>query len=127
MHFDAGDAKARHSRLPRAEHLTFAPQAQVFLGDTESILGFAHDLETRLSGFAKRCPVEEDTSRPLGATTDAAPQLVELREPKALRMLDHHHGRLRHVHAHLDDGGGNEEPRLAASETIHGAVFVRAT
>src|SRR5215218_9652413 len=101
MHFNAGDAKARHSRLPGAEHLTFAPQAQVFLGNAEAILGFAHDLETRLSGFAKRRLVEKDTSRPFGASTDAAAQLMELREPKALRMLDHHHGRLRHVHAHL--------------------------
>ena len=48
-----------------------------------------------------------------GAAADAAAQLVQLREPEALGVLDHHDGRLRHVDADFDHRGGDQQPRLA--------------
>ena len=60
------------------------------------------------------------------AAADAAAQLVQLREAEALGMLDHHHGRLRHVDADLDHRGGDQEPRLAGGEARHGAVLLGA-
>ena len=41
-------------------------------------------------------------------------------------MLDHHDGRLRHVDADLDHGGGDQELRLARGKARHGAVLVGA-
>ena len=49
-----------------------------------------------------------------------------LREPEALGVLDHHHGRLGHVDADLDHRGGDQEPGLAGGKARHGAVFVGA-
>ncbi len=51
---------------------------------------------------------------------------MKLREPEALGMLDHHHGRLRHVDADLDHRGGDQELRLAGGEARHGAILVGA-
>jgi hypothetical protein len=41
-------------------------------------------------------------------------------------VLDHHHARLRHVYADLDDGGGDQELRRARGKAFHGAVLVGA-
>jgi len=34
---------------------------------------------------------------------------MQLRQPEALRMLDHHHGRLRNIDTHLNHGGGHQD------------------
>ena len=126
MHLDARDAEARHAALPRAEHVAFAAQAQILLGDAEAVLGLAHDLEARLGGLAERRPVEQQAGRALAAAADAAAQLVQLRKAEALGMLDHHDGRLRHVDADLDHGGGDQELRFARRETRHRGVLLGA-
>ena len=33
------------------------------------------------------------------ATTDSSSQLMQLGQPESLGMLDHHDGRIRHIHA----------------------------
>ena len=99
---------------------------QIFLGDAEAVLGLAHDGEPRLGGRAERRLVEQETSRAAGAAADASAQLMQLRQPEALGVLDHHHGRLRHVDPDLDHRGGDEEPGLARREPLHGAVLVGA-
>ena len=45
------------------------------------------------------------------AAADAAAQLVQLRQAEPLRVLDHHHRRVRHVDADLDDGGRDQDVR----------------
>src|SRR5215813_9547191 len=84
---DAGDAEARHAALAGAEHVAFAAQAQVLLGDAEAVLGLAHDGEARFRGLAERRAVEQEAGRVLGAAADPAAQLVELRQAEALGML----------------------------------------
>ena len=46
---------------------------------------------------------DEQAVRLLGAPADAAAELVELREPEAVGLLDDHHRRVRHVHADFDE------------------------
>ena len=116
MGLDAGEAESRHAALAGSEHVAFAAQLQVFLGDAEPVLGFAHDGEAGFRGFAERRAVEQQAGRVLGAAADAAAQLMELREAEAFRMLDHHDGRFRHVDPDLDHRGGDEKPRLALGE-----------
>ena len=70
--------------------------------------------------------VEQQAGRVLGAAADAAAQLVQLREAEALGVLDHHHGRLRHVDADLDHRGGDQELGLAGGEALHRAILVGA-
>ena len=99
---------------------------QVFLGDAEAVLGVAQDREPRLGGFAERRLVEQQAGRVAGAAADAAAQLVQLREAEALGVLDHHDGRLRHVDADLDHGGGDQQLRFAGGEARHRRVLLGA-
>ena len=54
----------------------------------------------------------------------APAQLVELREAEAVRVLDDHQRRVRHVHADLDDRCGHQHVRLAAGEGAHYLVLL---
>ena len=125
MGLDAGDLEARRAGLARAQQLAFAAQLQVFLGDEEAVLGLAHDRQPALGGFAERVLVEQHAGRRLRAAPDAAAQLVQLGQAEALGMLDDHDGGVRHVDADLDDGGGDEDARLAVLEGAHGLVLLR--
>jgi hypothetical protein len=89
-------------------------------------LCLAHDRKARLGGFGERRLVDEETGGAFAAAADAPSQLMELGKAKALGMLDHHHGRFRDIDADLDHGRGDQEPRLAGSEALHGAVLVGA-
>ena len=50
---------------------------------------------------------------------------MQLREPEALGLLDQHHGRVRHVHAHFDNRGRNQNLHPTAFEFLHGRFFFR--
>ena len=120
------DLKAGQAALPRAEHVAFAAQAQIFFGNAEAIFGFAQNGKPRLGGFAKRRLVKQQTGRGAGAAADAAAQLMQLCEPEAFGVLDHHDGCFRHIDADLDHGRGDEELGLAGSKTSHGGIFIGA-
>ena len=111
-----GDAEAGHARLARAEDLAAAAQPQVLLGDAEAVLGLAHDAEAVAGDGAERRLVEEEADRRPVAPPDAAAELVELGEAEALGVLDDHDGRVGHVDADLDHGGGDEDADLAGEE-----------
>src|ERR1051325_3883796 len=89
---DARDAKARDPGLPGAEHVAFAAQAQILLGDAKTILRLPQDLDARRGGAAGRGAVEQGAVGARQPAPDAATQLVNLRKAEALGMLDHHHG-----------------------------------
>ena len=59
-------------------------------------------------------PRDEQAVRLLGAAADAAAQLVQLREPEAVGLLDDHHRRVRDVDADLDHRRRDEHVELAA-------------
>ena len=58
------------------------------------------------------------------AASDAAAQLVQLREAHALGVLDDHERRVRHVDADFDDGGRDQQPDLAVLERAHAALLL---
>ena len=102
-----GDPEARQAVLGRPEELPGAAQAQILLGHAGSR---RHGAPGRAAApcagpFAdamrKRC--DSPPPRPIRPA-----QLVELREPEAVGMLDDHDGGPRNVDAHLDHGGGDE-------------------
>src|SRR5213079_2625976 len=59
MRLDARDPKARHAGLAGAEHVAFAAQAQILLGDAEAVLGLAQNLDPCLGGFAEWRAIEQ--------------------------------------------------------------------
>ena len=66
----------------------------------------------------------QGTPSGLLAATDAAAQLVELRETEAVGVLHDHDGRVGDVHAHLDDCGGDQNLRLVIMEALHDLLFL---
>jgi len=53
--------------------------------------------------------------------------LMQLRETKALRVLDHHQVCIRNVHAYFDHRGRHQHVQLAALEAPHDDFFVIAS
>ena len=53
------------------------------------------------------------------AAAHAPAQLMQLRQPELLGVLDHHHRRVGHVHAHLDDRGREQHTDAVGAEVIH--------
>ena len=51
---------------------------------------------------------------------------MQLRQPKAFGVLDHHHGRFRHVHPDLDHGGRDQDIQVGSGERLHHRVLFRA-
>ena len=97
---------------------------QVGFGDAETVVGSNHDIHPFAGLFAQLEIGEEEAVALVSATSDASAELVELAEAKTLSVLDHHDGRVRYVHADLDDGRRDEYLRLAGSKTLHLQVFV---
>ena len=58
------------------------------------------------------------------AIPGAAPELVELAEAEALRVLHHHQIGVGHIHAHLDHGGGHQNVRFPGGEGGHDGVLL---
>ena len=55
---------------------------------------------------------------------DAPAQLVQLSQPKMLRVLDEHHRRVRHVHTDLDERCGDERPDFVCAKIRHHAFLL---
>ncbi len=58
------------------------------------------------------------------AAAHASAQLVQLRQPQPLRVLDHHQAGVGHVHAHFDYRGRHQQCNLAAFEGRHHGSFL---
>ena len=69
----------------------------------------------RRGGCPRRCAASTSQQREACcAAPDAAAELVELGDPEAIGVEDHHHGRVGHVDADLDHRGGDEHVELPA-------------
>ena len=58
------------------------------------------------------------------APAHTAPELVELAQAEALRILHNHQRRVGHVHAHLNDGGGHQHVNVTGGKGGHDRVLV---
>ena len=78
-------------------------------------------LEARLRGVGQLelRPRDQQAVGLLGAAADPASELVELREPEAVGLLDDHDRRVRDVDADLDHGRRDEHVELAVLERPH--------
>ena len=107
-----GEAQQRHAGLPRAEKLA----------------GTADERGPGARSRSRRCSRRSTLSRAFavsvsgssnsryacalrGAAADAPAQLMELREPEALGVLDHHQRRVGHVDADFDHRGRDQHVR----------------
>ena len=91
----------------------------VLFRDLETVLGGTHEVQALLRFLGYLVPLHEDAEGLLGAPAHPAAQLVQLAQAEPLGALDHHHRRVRDIHAHLDDGGGNEDVGPSGHEGVH--------
>ncbi len=85
-----------------------------------SVSAFSRSRPASLSGAWYK----QNAVRLMRAAADAAAQLVQLREPEALGVLDDHDRRVRHVDADFDDGRRDEDVELPARKGLHDPVLV---
>src|SRR5207245_6553938 len=103
-------------RLARAEELPGPAELQVAPRDLEAVRGLADHLEPLARQARERRAVQQHAAARLRAPPDAPAQLMQLREPEPLGVVDHHEGRIRHVDPPLAARGGNEELDLPCLE-----------
>ena len=96
------DLEVRQTGLLTAKDIPGTPQLQVPLGDFEAIIGLNHRLHPGLSLISLRVRQQEAVALPV-ATTNPAPQLVELGQAEAVGVVDDHHGGIRVIDPDLDD------------------------
>jgi hypothetical protein len=102
---EAGQGQVWQATLTGAEHLARSSQAQIHLGDFKAVMAVHQHLQP-LTGQGLAAVVDQQAVGCRRPAPHPAPQLVQLGQPEALGMFDHHHARLRHVHPHLHHRGG---------------------
>ena len=120
---DIHQLQHRGAALAIAQDIAFATKRQVDAGELEAVVAGLHRAKAFESDVLLRCRHEEHLGGFLAAT-DATAQLVELRETEAVGVLHDHDGRVRDVHAHLDDRGGDQNLRLVIMESLHDLLFL---
>ena len=95
-----------HPRLPRVEQGALPAQPEVLVRQLEPVGGRDHRVDPRSGLVVRRHRTRRRARRCDGVRPAADPpaQLMELREPEALGVLDEHHRRVRHVDPDLDHG-----------------------
>src|SRR5438445_9587657 len=90
---DLGEAEVGEAGLTAPEQLARAAQLQIDLRELEPVRRLDHGLQAPRGGLRELLPGprDEQAVRLLGPPPDAAAQLVQLREPEAVGLLDDHH------------------------------------
>src|SRR5690606_3531303 len=97
---EPGPTESRHPGLARAEEVSLSPEAKILFSDSETIFGPGEYPES-LDGFPGLG--DGDAVTLLSPAANPAAELMELREPETLGMLDHHHSGVRYIDTDLDD------------------------
>ena len=107
--------------LALAEEIPRPPQLQVRVRNGEAVRGAFKKPQPFQSLWAA---VDENAGGLVSAPANAPPQLVQLGEAVALRVLNDHNSRVRYVHPHLHHSGGHQQPGPALGEVLHGPVLL---
>src|ERR1043165_2991973 len=109
--------------LPCAEELAETAQPGVFFGELETITLAADDTQplTRLRRRHARNEIEFAGD---SAPADSATQLMQLRQAKAIRVLDDHQRRIGNIDANLDYHGRHQQIELMVAEELHHTVLL---
>src|SRR5258705_13116986 len=95
-------AQLRQPRLPRAEEVARPAQLEVALRDRKAVAGRGQRLQPLSRVIGPRRLIHQEAVRLPFASSDAAAQLMQLRQAESLGVLYDHDRRVRHVDADLD-------------------------
>src|SRR3989442_10931557 len=116
----------RPSMLPGAQQLPHPPNPHVLFGELESIADSRDQVQPFEARF-RRVVGEQQAVADRRTPTDAAAELVQLREAEAISAFHHHHAGVGDVDADLDHSCGHQDLYLAVDEALHHAVLVFET
>ena len=127
-----GRAELRQTPLSHAEEFSRTPDPEILLRDDEAVGRLDQRLQPSPGGRGpllvrrtRRLPRhQQQAGRSLWSPPYPATQLMQLRQSETIRVLDHHHGRVRHIHAHLDHRRRDEEMNLSRLKGSHGPLFI---
>lgn len=105
-------------RLAIPKKVTWASQLQIAFGEAEAVVGVAQCLKSRL-GFGRQLAEGEQARALLTRSANPASELVQLRQPEPLGLLDDHDVCRRDVDAHFQHGGSYQHLELAFDKCTH--------
>ena len=106
--FQVGEAQHGYAALARSKKFPRPPQLQILMRDLEAIRMFEYDSKPLPRDGRQGLLIQENAYACVAAASDAASQLVQLRQSHAFGMLDHHKGCVGHIHAHFNHGCCNQ-------------------
>ena len=111
------------ARLALTEDLARTADLEVAFGELEAVRRLDHGRDPRRTVGRRRLG-EQEASRSVRAAADATAELVQLEQPEAVGILDHHDRGVRDVDADLDHRGRDEDVELVVAECPHDRFLV---
>ena len=124
VRLEIAELQRRQSALRRAEQIARPALIPVRFRHFEAVARLLQHRQLRRR-FRRFLVAQQDAIRLVLAAPDAAAQLMQLREPEALRVLDQHDGCIRHIDADFDHRRADERARFAAAEALHDRLLLR--
>src|ERR1700685_1732452 len=109
--------------LAGAEKFAGPALLQIAFRDLKSVCRSHHGFNTLACVAHDVFWCDENTRRFLGAASDSAAKLVQLREAETVRMFNHHDSCVRDINANFNHGRGDEHLKVAAAESFHDVFF----
>ena len=119
MRLAIDEPERRKAALLGAHDVTHAAQLVIHLGDGEAVLCSAQHIQSLARRLAEGRAPKQNAGAGLVAAANTAAQLVQLREAKALGVLDDHNCGLRNIYANFNNGGSDQQKRIAAAQALH--------
>ena len=110
--------------LPGAAEIARATELEIGARDRLAALEPRHRVEPLPCEPVEQLTVDQDAGAGTITAAHTSAELMELREPVALRVLDDDERRLRNVDTDLDDRCPDEHRRIARAEGVHRRALV---
>ena len=95
------------------------PELHVFFGQFKTVFGGAEEVQALLAFLGDFVAFHQDAVGAFGSPAHASAQLMQLAQAESFGTLNDHHGGVGYVHAHLDDGGGDQDVGAARHKGVH--------
>ena len=107
--------KAQHHRaaLAHAQKVARAADFQILPRDFKAVGVFVNHFEPLFAHLPQGFSKQQHAGAGCCATPHAPAQLVQLRQPHALGVFNHHQAGVGHVHAHFYHGGRHQHVQAA--------------
>ncbi len=116
------EPEAGQARLPLAQQVAAAAQAEILVRDREAVLRVAQQGHAAPAGLGQPVLVQQQAVALRRPAADPAAQLVQLRQAEAVGVLHHHHAGAGHVDTHLDHRRRYQQAGAPGAEGSQGCV-----